>query len=323
MAKSKMTINKEILIAQSRDVIDVIMQIGGGLMPRTMLVAISDLPQYKDKKLLSQLKSLTKKQNHVMRDNKTIKEYPSFLTSTRLENHVIYTISLANARLINPGLSYTQPSFDANALVRRLQLIHHRIGILQRNPNLTVDRLSKIDSGFLTKQAIPQYLLGIDQSIGNHNARLLAAEVRHTKNALDRMAGGRKGNLPSKTERDNVFVVLKSPTILALHQMGVYIQLVNKDSYRIYIYEGRNLRDTTDIVKLIGDAVAYFGLLLPGKLCRGITIKTVNSDDSRSLRKKINTRSLEIKMLLDANNISGIKIGATNVLDDYFGGIML
>ena len=323
MAKSKYTIAREILIEQSRDVIDVIMQIGGGLMPKTMLAAISDLPQYKDKNLLSQLKPLVKRQYLVMRDNETIKEYPSFLTSTRLYNHVIYIVSLANARLVDPGKSYTEPSLDVNALVRRLQLINHRINLLQFNVEKDYESISRVDSGFLTKQQLPNYLLTVASKQDGNSHRLLVSEAEYTKRLIERMAGARTGNVPCRLERDKTFKVLGLPTVLSLHQMGVYV-LINHDSYMIRIYEGRNVRDVTDIVKLIQDATLYFEILLAGSYsCKSVAINLLTDNDKMRLAKRLQIKEREIKVIKDSNNIDIIALKSTSILEKYFGGIMI
>lgn len=302
--KIKNTIRKEILIAKSRDLLDVIMQIGGGVMPKSMLTVIADLPQYKDKNLMAQLAPLTKKEKYVMSDGKTIGEHPPLLKSTRIDNHVIYTISLADARLINPGCSYSEPSLETNALLRRLQQIEHRINALS-NTGLAYEQLCMIDTGFMGKQYIPRFLHNIGQQ----------SEANYASNSLSRMASGKKGNLPVQIERDYRFT--DCPTMLGLHQMGVYIRKMNNE-WTIFVYEGRKLRDIRDIESLMVDVSNYiFKMMLPSDVLH-IIFRTVTIEQKDFFKCKVN-RSITDKIKL-IYKCDGIKLKPTNIYDKYFGG---
>jgi hypothetical protein len=75
---------------------------------------------------------------------------------------------------------------------------------------------------------------------------------------------------------------------------------------------------------LIGSATAYFGTLLPNNYhCKEVSIRTVNRDDFHRLAKMLSVKKSEVQKIKTTNDVGTINVSPTNVLDDYFGGIML
>lgn len=235
MSNTRIVREKREMIKRCSDVLNIIMNIGGGIMPRTMIVEISKLPQFKEQKIMTQLKTLLSPMYDVVKDKKTgqmvAKEYPAFLKTTTSDGYVFYSVSLGNSRLIYPEQSYAEPSMDSSSLIRRLQVIEHRIRQMKLNSNAF---LSEFDSSFHKKNTLPYFLESVSDRIQG-NKSLLESEIEFTRYKLSKMKVGKLDIKLKEVERHNTLITFKIPTLLSLHQSNVFVQFHEDFNYEIFI----------------------------------------------------------------------------------------
>lgn len=321
MSNTRIAREKREMINRCSDVLNIIMNIGGGIMPRKMIVEISKLSHYKKQKIMTQLKTLLSPMYDVVKDKKTgqmvVKEYPAFLKTTTSDGYVFYSVSLGNARLIYSEQSYAEPSMDSSSLIRRLQVIEHRIMQMKLNSNAF---LSEFDSACHKKNTLPYFLESISNRVVGDKS-LLESEIEFTRYKLSKMKIGKTNIKLKEIKRHDTFTTFNLPTILSLHQSNVFIRFNENYDYSIYIYEGKDVRPTSVILNLIKQSLDYYSNLIPDQYnCVEVIVYTVTRDECLLLKDKLSKYKTEIKNIGTKHGVSKFKTSYTNIFDKYFNG---